>query len=246
EAAAQFVLNKLYDPEKKQLLHRYRDGEARFDAHLEDYAYFVQGLLDLYESNFEIRWLKTAISLTEEQNRLFYDSSNGGFYDVSGTDKSILMRTKESYDGAEPTGNSIAILNLLRLSQMTGNQKYQNMAEQSLAYFGQRLEKAGEGSPQLLVALDFSLSKPKQIIIAGRSNDPLTNELLREVHSKYIPNKILLLADGQEGQNTLASYIPFIKNVTMMKGKATAYICENYTCKLPTSDRKTVAKLLTN
>ncbi|MCI0412302.1 thioredoxin domain-containing protein [bacterium] len=246
ESAAQFILDKLYDPERKDLLHRYRDGEARFDAHLDDYAFFVQGLLDLYESTFEIRWLKTAISLTEDQNRLFYDSANGGFYDISGTDKSILIRTKEWYDGAEPTGNSIAILNLLRLAQMTGNQKYQSMAEQSLAFFGQRLEQTGEAVPQLMTALDYSLSKPKQIIIAGKPDDSLTRELLREVHSRYIPNKILLLADGQEGQETLASYIPFIKNVTMVKGKATAYICENYTCKLPTSDRKTVATLLAN
>jgi hypothetical protein len=246
EAAAKFILDKLYDPEKKELLHRYRDGEARFDAHLEDYALFVQGLLDLYESTFEIRWLKTAISLTEDQNRLFYDSANGGFYDISGTDKSILIRTKEWYDGAEPTGNSIAILNLLRLAQMTGNKKYQTMAEQSLAFFGQRLEQTGEAVPQLLVALDFSLSKPKQIIIAGKADDSHTKELLQEVHSKFIPNKVLLLADGAEGQTTLASYIPFIKSVTMLKGKPTAYICENYACKLPTSDRKIVAKLLTN
>ncbi|MCI0412682.1 thioredoxin domain-containing protein [bacterium] len=246
EVAAQFILDRLYDPKKNELLHRYRDGEARFDAHLEDYAYFVQGLLDLYESTFNIHWLKTAIALTEDQNRLFYDSTSGGFYDISGTDKSILIRTKEWYDGAEPTGNSIAILNLLRLAQMTGNQKYQTMAGQSLAYFGQRLAQSGEAVPQFLVALDFSLSKPKQIIIAGKSDDPHTWELLQEVHSKFIPNKILLLADGAQGQQTLASYIPFIKNVTMMKGKATAYICENYTCKLPTSDRKTVAKLLTN
>jgi uncharacterized protein len=244
EASAQFILDRLYDSENKKLLHRYRDGEARFDGHLEDYAFFVQGLLDLYESTFKIHWLKTAIALTEDQNRLFYDSTNGGFYDISGTDKSILIRTKEWYDGAEPTGNSIAILNLLRLAQMTANQKYHTMAEQSLAYFGQQLEQTGEAVPQLLVALDYSLSSPKEIIIAGKPDDPHTWELLQEVHARFIPNKILLLADGQEGQETLASYIPFIKNVTMVKGKATAYICENYACRLPTSDRKTLAALM--
>ena len=246
EKAGQFILDKLYDPESKKLLRRYRDGESRFDAHLEDYAFLAQGLLDLYESTFQIRWLTTAITLTEDQNRQFYDKANGGFYDVSGSDKSILLRTKEWYDGAEPTGNSITILNLLRLAQMTGNQKYQTMAEESLSFFGQRLQETGEAVPQLLVALDFSLSKPKQIVIAGKVNDRHTGELLREVHLKFIPNKILLLADGGEGQQTLATYIPFIKGVTMLKGKATAYICENYACKLPTSDRKTVAKLLVN
>jgi len=108
------------------------------------------------------------------------------------------------------------------------------------------MEQNGESVPQLLVALHFSLSKPKEIIIAGKPDDPHTWELLREVHSRFIPNKILLLADGREGQETLASYIPFMKSITMLNGKPTAYICENYACKLPTSDRATVAKLLAN
>lgn len=246
ERASQFILDRLYNVKKKELLRRYRDGEARFEAHLEDFAFFTQGLLDLYEASLDIRWLKTAIALTERQNKLFYDKKQGGFYDISGADKSILIRTKESYDGAEPTGNSIAILNLLRLAQMTDNQEWRSMADQSLAYFGGRMLKTPQGLAQFLVALDFSLSKPKQIIIAGRAQDVHTKELLEEVHARFIPNKIILLADGGEGQKTLASYIPFIESVRMLGGKSTAYICENYACQLPTSDRETVAKLLTN
>ncbi|MFQ6615187.1 MAG: thioredoxin domain-containing protein [Fidelibacterota bacterium] len=245
ERSAQFILDNLYDRKGKKLLRRYRDGESRYDAHLEDYAFFTQGLLDLYEASLDIRWLQTAMDLTEQQNKLFYDRDQGGFYDISGADESILIRTKEWYDGAEPTGNSIAILNLLRLSQMTDNQEWATLADQSLRYFGSRILSTPQGLPQFLVALDFSLSKPKQIIIAGKANNPDTKGLLKEVHSHFIPNKIILLVDDGKARETLASYVPFIETVEMLDGKATAYICENYACELPTSDREVVAKLLT-
>lgn len=246
ERAGQFILDKLYNQKKKQLLRRYRDGEARYRAVLEDYAFFTQGLLDLYEASLDIRWLKTAIELTEQQNRLFYDKENGGFYDTAGKDESLLVRTKESYDGAEPTGNSIAILNLLRLAQMTNNQEWQAMAEKSLTYFGEQMQRSPRGLAQFLVALDFSLSKPKQIIIAGKADDPHTRSLLEEVHARFIPNKIILLADEGKGQALLASYIPFIESVKRLDGKSTAYICQDYACELPTSEREVVAELLVN
>jgi len=244
ERAAQFVLTKQLNPKTKELLRRYRDGEARYEAHLEDYAFFAQGLLDLYEASLDIKWLEHAIALTEIQNTLFYDKENGGFFDVSGKDRSILVRTKEWYDGAEPSGNSIAILNLLRISEMINKQEWRAMAEQSLSRFGQRMLDAPEAMPQLLVALDFSLSKPKQIIIAGKADDRGTRELLEEVHSRFIPNKIILLADGGSGQKTLSSYIPFLETVRTIDGKPTAYLCENYACKLPTPDRAVFAQQL--
>ncbi len=244
ERSADFILDRLYDAETKKLLRRYRDGEARYDAHLEDYAFFTQGLIDLYEASLDIRWLKTAIEFTNQQNLLFYDKENAGFYDTSGKDESILIRSKEWYDGAEPTGNSVAILNLLRLTQMVDNQEYRKLSERSLAYFGERMLSAPQGMAQFLVALNFSLAKPKQIIIAGGIDDPHTQALLREVHSRFIPNKIILLADGDEGQKILSSYIPFIESVRMIDEKPTAYICENYACELPTSDLTVVSRLL--
>ena len=244
EQASSFIMLKVYDPKTKTLLHRYREGEARYEAGLEDYAFFIQGLVDLYEASFDIRWLNAALELSERQNALLYDTTNGGFYDITGSDKTVLIRTKESYDGAEPTGNSIAILNLLRLSQMTSNERYRDMADRSLEYFGEKLQTMPHGLPQFLVALDFSLSKPKQIIIAGKVRDRHTQEILKELHSRFIPDKILLLADGNDGQRVLASYVPFIGSIKMIGGKSTAYICENYACELPTSDVAVVAELL--
>lgn len=242
--AGSFILNKLYNSKSKILLRRYRDGEARFNAQLNDYAFLIQGLLDLYESTFNIRWLENAKELNQKQIILFYDNGNGGFFDTDGSDANNIIRTKDWYDNEMPSGNSIAILNLLRLSQMTGDNKLMEIAQKSLAYFGERINQVPQAMPQFLVAVDFSLSKPKQIIIAGSVDDIHTKELLKEVHSHFIPNKIILLADGKDGQKTLASYIPFIESVKRIDGKSTAYICENYACQLPTSDVKKVAELL--
>ncbi|MBI3579141.1 MAG: thioredoxin domain-containing protein, partial [Ignavibacteriales bacterium] len=244
ERAAHFILDRLADRSSGQLLRRYRDGEARFEAHLEDYAFLIQALIDLYEASSTIEYLQTALTFTERQNQLFYDQEQGGLFDISGNDKTILIRTKEWYDGAEPTGNSIAILNLFRLSQMTNNQAYAEMATKSVEFFSERLLTMPNATPQFLVALNFSLSKPKQIIIAGNPNDPLTTSLLGEVHSRFIPNKIILFADGKEGQTMLASFVPFLENVQPIGGKPTAYICEDYACQLPTSDSATIERLL--
>ncbi|MBI1804115.1 MAG: thioredoxin domain-containing protein [Ignavibacteriae bacterium] len=245
ESAAHFAMTKLYNPDTRTLYRRYRDGESRFDGSLQDYAFLVQGLLDLYEASFNIVWLEHAIALTKKQNELFRDASGGGFFDGTGKDSTVLIRTKEEYDSAEPTGNSIAALNLLRLSQITDKKEWRSMAEKTVTAFGVRLQRTPEALPQMLVAFDWLLSTPKEVIIAGQPNSEATRALLEEVHSHFIPNKILLLADGADGQKKLQSYLPFVEGMRMKNGKATAYICENYACQLPTSDRAVVARLLT-
>ncbi|HLE31705.1 MAG TPA: thioredoxin domain-containing protein [Bacteroidota bacterium] len=234
--ASEFILERMIDTKRGIFLRRYRDGEARFDGHLEDYSFFIQALIDLYEASFEIRWLKEAMELTKKMNSVFYDSNDGGFFDTAGLDTTLIARTKESTDGAEPSGNSIAILNLLRLSQMTDDKEYAQMAEKSLRYFGERILAIPAACAQFLVALDFSLVKPKQIIIAGPANRADTRAMHREVQSHFLPAKILLLADGNAGQELLSSSVPFLKSITMIDGKATAYVCENYACRLPTSN----------
>jgi uncharacterized protein len=244
QRSAEFILGKLYDPHTKRLLRRYRAGEARYEANLEDYAFLTMGLLDLYEAALDVRWMRLAIELTERQNALFYDSKQGGFFDASGKDATLLFRTKENYDGSEPAGNSIATLNLLRLAQMTDNQKWREMADRTLALFSGRLNELPQEMPQMLAAVDYHLDKPKQIIVAGQRGNEDTEKMLREAHARYIPNKIILLADGGAGQQFLNQYLPFIETVKMRGGKATAYICENYTCELPTTDLGIMAKLL--
>ncbi len=244
ERAATLITEKLYDRQTGRLKRRYREGEAAIDGLLDDYAFFIQGLLDLYETSLDGRWLILAMELTETQNRLFWDSDNGGFYSTTGEDPSILIRMKEDYDGAEPSPNSIAVLNLLRLSQMSGNKTWREMAQRSIQAFERRLLSTPHAMPQMMAAVNFYLDKPKQILIAGQRNSPDTKAILREVHKRFIPNKILVLADGGPAHQRLNASLEILDSLRQVDGKATAYICEDYVCKLPTNDVAVVARLL--
>ena len=244
QTAAQFVQSKLYSTKTGKLTRRYRAGEIAVEGFLDDYAFFIQGLLDVYEASFDVRWLSWAIQLQGMQDQLFWDSKNGGYYTTSGADPALLMQTREDYDGAEPSPNSVATMNLLRLWQMTDRKDWRNKADKAFAVFSPRLEKFPEALPQLVAALDYSLSKPKQIIIAGQPDAADTRAVLRLVYERYIPNKILMVADGGQGQKQLAQWLPFIASVSRKQGRATAYICEDYVCKLPTADPQVVARLL--
>ena len=244
ERAASFVVDKLYEKEGKVLHRRYRKGEAGIDGFLDDYAFLAQGFLDLYETSLEGRWVTRAIELTEKQNQLFWDETRGGFFNTTGKDASILIRMKEDYDGAEPSPNSIAVLNLLRLSQMADNQKWRKMAAKSIQALETRLVKTPQSMPQMMAAIDYYLAKPKQILIAGERNTSGLNAILREVHKRFLPNKIVVLADGGAAQGRLQLGLSILKNLRRIDGQATAYICENYVCNLPTNDARVVARLL--
>lgn len=239
--AAQMIASRLKGAEPGTLKRRYRQGEAAIDGFLDDYAFLIQGLLDLYEAAFDVQWLAWAIELQETQDRLFWDSKAGGYFGTTGDDPSVLVRTREDYDGAEPSPNSVAAMNLLRLGEMTARKDFRENAERTLAVFARRLETIPEAMPQMLASLDFSLSKLKQIVIAGEHNAADTGALLELVHERFIPNKILLLADGGEGQRHLAQWLPFIEGMSRLDGRATAYVCENYACQLPTSDPHALA-----
>jgi uncharacterized protein len=242
--AAKMMESRSKGAEPHSLKRRYRQGEAAIDGFLDDYAFLIQGLLDLYEAAFEVHWLAWAVELQETQDRLFWDANAGGYFGTTGDDPSVIVRTREDYDGAEPSPNSVAAMNLLRLAEMTGRKELREKADQTLAAFAHRLETIPEAMPQMLAALDFSLSKPKQIIIAGEPAAGDTRALLRLVRERFIPNKILLLADGGDGQRVLARWLPFIEGMSRLNGRATAYVCENYACQLPTSDPQSLARLL--
>ncbi len=244
EQSAGFITSRLYDSKQKVLLRRYRKGSAGLEAHLDDYAFLVQGLLDLYEASFSIKWLIYATALTDKQAELFGDPRGGGFYDTSGDDRTVLLRLKEDYEGAKPTGNSVAALNLLRLAQMTDNERWYRKGVETIVTFSGLLNKYPTTMPQMLVALDFQLHNLKQVIIAGKPNSEDTMKMLKRVHDRFLPKKVILLADGGEGQEYLSKYLPFIASMRMRDGIATAYVCENYTCKLPTTDVSVMVGLL--
>ena len=242
--ARQFVKAKLYDAKTGKLIRRYRAGEAAIDGFADDYAFLIQGLLDLYEAGFDINDLAWALDLQKKQNELFWDSSGNGFFSTTGNDPSVLLRMKEDYDGAEPSPNSVAALNLLRLSQMLEEIPFRELAEKTLAAFGARLQQAPSAMPQMMVAADFHLGKPKQIIVAGQRDAADTRAMLRTIHSHFLPNKIMLLADGAEGQRMLGGFLEFIRDASPLEGRATAYVCENYTCQLPTTNLTSLARQL--
>lgn len=242
--AAAFVIAKNYAPNTHTLKRRYREGEAKFPAHLDDYAFFTLGLLDLYEASFDVKCLQQAVVLTETQLRLFLDEPGGGFFDNSGEDAAILLRLKEEYDGAEPSGNSIAAWNLLRLAQMLNRQEWWALAESTMRVFASRAERMPHAMPQMLAAMDFSFDKPKQIIIAGKPGADDTKAMFAVLHERFMPNKILLLADGGEGQEYLSASLPIMPSLARLDNKATAYVCENYACQLPTNEVGTLVNLL--
>jgi uncharacterized protein YyaL (SSP411 family) len=244
QKARSFLKEKCYDPGTGRLLRRFRAGEAAIAAYLDDYALLIQGLLDLYEAAFEIEDLKWAIALQNTQSRLFEDKSGGGYFTTVGGDTNLLLRMKEDYDGAEPAANSVTTLNLLRLAQMTDNRTWRQSAEAALRAYAERLRKEPSAMPQMLVALDFSLSKPKQIVIVGERDGPDTKPMLKTLHELYLPNKIVLLADGADGQRFLTGYLEFFRDLQPLQGKATAFVCENFTCQLPTTDLNTLRKQL--
>jgi len=203
-------------------------------------------LIDLYESSFKIKWLEKASEFNDRTIELFYDSENGAFFDTPEGSQHLIVRMRDDYDGAEPTGNSIAVMNLLRLSQMLDNKELREKADKTFEYFSSALERAPHALPQMLSAIEFSLVKPKQIIIAGEAEGDDTKELLKRLHKLFIPNKVLLLADSKDSNNFLSDNLEIIKAMLPIGDIATAYVCENYACKLPTNDIDVFVSLLVN
>ncbi len=241
--AADFLLTRMYDAKSGILHRRYRDGEVAIAGFLDDYAFVAQALLDLYEAQFDPRDIDHALRLTEKQREFFEDREGGGFYTTAGG-ADLILRMKDDYDGAEPAGNSIAVLNLLRLAQITDRADLRDSAAKALHALASRLMAAPMATPQLLVAFDYSLSKPKQVILVGDAKAADTRALLAALHQRFTPNKIVLLISDDASQRKLAAYLPVVESMTRHQGKATAYVCENYTCKLPVTDAEKFVELL--
>ena len=244
--AANFMRANLYDSSRKILYRNYRGGRSDIEGFADDYAFVIQGLLDLYEASFDVAWLKFAVELQETQDRLFFDEKSGGYFSTSGKDESVFLRMKDDNDGAEPAANSVAALNLLRLSQLRDDPAAAEAerARKTIDAFATTLSHFPSAMPQMLVALDYSLSKPRQIVIAGKKDAPETKALLKEVHRHFLPKTILVLADGDEGQKYLGEKNEAIRAMSLVGGKPAAYVCENFTCKAPVTDRKQLADLL--
>jgi hypothetical protein len=242
QKSAHFIHEQLW--KNGALLRSYRQGPGKVAGFCDDYSDLIRGLLDLYEADFDTEWLQWALELQSKQDALFGDPAHGGYFSVTGGEPDILIRMKEDYDGAEPSPNSVSALNLLRLAQITDKPEYRERAMKTLAAFSDQLSRTPTGLPEMLSALDASLSKPRQIVIAGPRDAAETRALLREVHSRYIPDKTLFLADGAADQKWLAERLEFMKTVSPVHGKPAAYVCENFVCQLPVTEPLKLKALL--
>ncbi|XP_038064330.1 spermatogenesis-associated protein 20-like [Patiria miniata] len=249
--AASFIKEHLYNSQTGCLIRScYTDEQGDvtqiaepIEGFVDDYCNLIRGLLDLYEACYDQSWLECAGSLQTKQDELFWDAENGGYYGASSKDPSIKLRLKEDQDGAEPSANSVSALNLLRLAQMTGSQDWQARADQLFAVFTERLTKIPVALPEMVSALVFKHNTPKQIIIRGEPDAEDALALIRCVHSRFLPNKILLLADGNK-DSFLCSKLSLLPTLEKLDGKATAYVCENYQCQLPVTSVEELEKLL--
>jgi hypothetical protein len=242
--AADFVRQKLSSAKTNTLLRSYREGASDVSGFASDYAFLVQGLLDLYEASFDVGRLEWAMKLQQREDELFRDMKQGGYFSTSGADANVLLRMKEADDTAEPSPNSVSGLNLLRIGYMLDQNDARHRAEEGLKAFAKQLEAAPSSVPQMLVALSWSRSKPKQVVIAGKADDAATRAMLREVQRHFVPHEVLILADGGTGQQFFADRVEFMKSVGKIDNKPTAYVCENFVCQLPTTDVKKLAELL--
>ena len=242
--AAGFAQARLADAATGELAHSYRAGERDPRGFAEDYAFLIQGLLDLYETTFEVRWLAWAVQLQEKQNRLFGDEAAGGYFANAAGDPSVLLRLKEESDGVEPSANSISVRNLARLGALLHHEEWLALARRTARAFGPQLARAPLAMPQMLVSAAWLEGSPKQILIQGEPGSPAPQRLLAEVRAQFLPRRALALIDTAS-RPFFAARVPLVAELPdSSPAGATAYVCENFVCQLPTGDPAALAKLL--
>ncbi len=231
-----FLQSKLWDAKTKTLYHRWRDGARDSAQLLDDYAFLLSGVLDLYEATLEPKHLDFALALADSMGAKFFDAENGGFFQSAANTTDLILRVKEDYDGAEPSGNSVATLALLKLSKITERPEYAKQAEQTLRLSGQRLQAQPQAVPYLLAALDYFLEEPFRAAIAGDPTKAEARALIRAAHSVYQPNKVVL---GNTG-----AVEAFAKTLGLWEGKPAVYLCTGKECQLPTGDPAKLKQML--
>ncbi len=238
-----FILKNLRDTEGR-LLHRFRKGSAELKAFLDDYAFFIWGILNFYEATLDEKYLELAIEMMEDQLQYYWDKEIGAFYFTANDAEELIARRKEIYDGAIPSGNSVAMLNLLRLSQLTGEQDYETKADILGRVFTENIKNSALGFTFFLSATDFVLGPTFSLVISGDTNKKDTNLLLETIRDNYLPNKALLFRPTDIESPKIDEISNFITYFDKHEDKATAYICINKTCKPPTNNPEKMLEYL--
>ncbi|MEP0548977.1 MAG: thioredoxin domain-containing protein [Rhodothermales bacterium] len=238
--AADFLLTTLRT-DGGRLLHRYRNGDAGIPALLDDYAFLVWGLIELYQTTFEPRWLRAALDLNATMLRHFEDPEHGGLFLSPDDGEALLVRQKEYYDGASPSGNSVAYLNNLRLGRLTGQTELEDTAER-IGQSSGAVTQAPMAHTMMMSALTFSLGSAQEITVVGERGAADTEALLDVLRGRYLPNAVVHLRPPDGGE--VAALAPYTEAQTMIDGKATAYVCEHFACQSPTTDPDELARQL--
>jgi uncharacterized protein len=242
QRSAAFIRGRLW--KDGSLIRSFRHEPSNIAGFADDYASLIQGLLDLYEADFDPEWLDWSVALQARMDALFHDKEHGGYFQTPPGLSDVLFRSKEDYDGAEPTPSSLAAANLLRLALLTESKELRERADKTIKSVGEQLDKLPSAMAQMLCAIDLSVAKPRQVVIAGTRDAADTKALLRAVRSMFAPNQMVLLADGGPSQEWLGKRLETVQGMKPVDGRAAAYVCENFVCQAPETDPEKLRELL--
>jgi uncharacterized protein YyaL (SSP411 family) len=234
--AALYLWNVLRSPEGRLYRTTSPGAAPKLKGYLEDYSCFIDALITLYETDFDPAWLGSALELADVMVADFWDDSEGGFFFVAHDHEPLVVRSKEPRDGATPSGNSMAVMALLRLGKLAGRRDLWEKAERTLQLFRAEMESVPMAFGQMLVALDFYLGPVSEIAIVGSSWDPETQAVLRHLQQRFWPNKVLAFRDtaaDQNRQEQVVRLLPWLEGKTALEGRVTTYICRDFTCAAP-------------
>lgn len=240
QKSANFVQERLW--QKGALLRRYRDGDSRFEGTLEDYAFLIEGLLSLYEADFDKQWIDWALSLQKKQNEIFWDQKEGGYFMSDPKTTTLYLKKKEFHDGAIPSGNAVTALNLLRLYALTFDKGFQDRAMQLLGILAAEGENYPAGFAKAAIAMDYHLDRSKEIAVVGKPGDTIYEETKQYLFQTFLPNKVI--AFGPPSELGDPSTLPILQGKQLLGGKTTIYVCENNLCQSPTNDFQNAKALI--
>jgi uncharacterized protein YyaL (SSP411 family) len=243
EKGAQFIMHTMRTHDRR-ILHRYREGEKGIAGYLDDYAFMIWGCIELYETGFDTHFLEFALELCETLNTHFLDPVNGGYFLTPDDAERLPIRTKEGYDGAVPSGNSVMMYNLLRLSHITGKPHYYDLALGIEKAFSESVRESPTAHTMLLVALGFRLWPVSEVVIAGDLKEEETQAMLSALNSEFVPNKVVLVHETGSGAPGIEGIADFTRNLFPHDQQATAYVCRNRSCHFPTTDPVKMMELL--
>jgi len=231
QRSADFVIAKLY--ETGRLRRYYANEKAHQYAVLDDYAYLIRGLVDLYQADFDPKWLEHAIRLTDHMIALFEDEQTGGFYLTGSDTQNLIVRTRPDYDGATPSGNSVAVTELIRLSELTGNREYFVHAQRILMLFQEDLRNRGASLTELLSAVDLWLGPRSEMVIVGNISSDQIQRVLKDIRGRFLSRTVVLVRDPESNAERLDQIAEIVKVHELIDGKVTIYLCEDFVCKSP-------------